>query len=53
MEAAAGDTRCWCAQLPPLPISPPQQTSSDVAANRCFCPDCLRALLAGVALENR
>jgi hypothetical protein len=53
MEAAAGDARCWCTQLPPLPINIPQQTGTDAAADRCFCPDCLRTLLATASKENR
>ncbi|MCC7310537.1 MAG: cysteine-rich CWC family protein [Sulfuritalea sp.] len=35
----AGAARCWCADLPPL-CAPP-----DPAAG-CFCPGCMRALLA-------
>jgi hypothetical protein len=53
MEAAAGDMRCWCTQLPPLPLSACQQGGSDITSARCFCPDCLRLMLATVPRENR
>jgi hypothetical protein len=49
---AAGDTRCWCTQLPPLPLNVSQQTTKDAVPNRCFCPDCLRTLLAAAPKEN-
>jgi len=33
---AAGEERCWCADLPPLP-----KESLDSATPGCFCPKCL------------
>jgi hypothetical protein len=38
----AGTTTCWCASLPVL-------TSADKAATACYCPACLRELLAAEA----
>jgi hypothetical protein len=35
---AAGNERCWCADLPPLMPVP------DTPAG-CYCPDCLRGML--------
>ncbi|MHB1359464.1 MAG: cysteine-rich CWC family protein [Rhodocyclaceae bacterium] len=35
----AGLEKCWCADLPPLPIV-------DARAGGCFCPDCLKLLSA-------
>ncbi|MBI4756399.1 MAG: cysteine-rich CWC family protein [Betaproteobacteria bacterium] len=34
--ARAGLARCWCMDLPPLPVTDP--------AHGCYCPDCLREL---------
>ncbi|MDO8958740.1 MAG: cysteine-rich CWC family protein [Rhodocyclaceae bacterium] len=34
----AGQEKCWCADLPPLPIDP--------VVPGCFCPDCLKLLSA-------
>ncbi|MEZ5614892.1 MAG: cysteine-rich CWC family protein [Rhodocyclaceae bacterium] len=36
---AGGLERCWCAELPPL-TSPPD------TGRGCYCPDCLKTLLA-------
>ncbi len=36
---AAGAADCWCRQLPQL-------SSADASAVACYCPVCLRALLA-------
>ncbi len=33
---------CWCIALPPLPAA---LLATATAADRCFCPDCLKALL--------
>jgi hypothetical protein len=33
----AGQTRCWCADLPALPVPRPQVPG-------CYCADCLRRL---------
>ena len=35
----AGAERCWCADLPPLGALDPAQKG-------CYCPDCLKALIA-------
>lgn len=46
MTDTATDEPCWCAQLPVL--SPSAYVAVDGAASSgtCFCPQCLRALLA-------
>jgi hypothetical protein len=31
---AAGEQKCWCADLPPLPIDP--------SLSACLCPTCLK-----------
>ena len=41
MVDAAAPSPCWCTALPPLPA---EQLGRDAAG--CYCPDCLRALLA-------
>ena len=41
VDAGAPDP-CWCTTLPPLPAS-----ALGREAAGCYCPDCLRALLAG------
>lgn len=33
----AGQTKCWCAELPPFRIP-------DAAPAGCYCPDCLRKM---------
>ena len=43
---AAGEAECWCASLPPL-LAVPEE-----GAGACYCLDCLRKLLAGVALKS-
>lgn len=40
--------RCWCADLPPLPVLPAWRVAD---APGCLCPDCLKALLAADALR--
>lgn len=42
----AGKEPCWCAALPSLPPDAYLPNRDDAAASRCFCPYCLRALLA-------
>ncbi|MGH8807829.1 MAG: cysteine-rich CWC family protein [Noviherbaspirillum sp.] len=37
---------CWCTQLPILPRQAYVPNKDDAAASRCFCPYCLRGLLA-------
>lgn len=41
MVDADASSPCWCTAVPPLP---PALLSRDGAS--CYCPDCLRALLA-------
>ncbi len=43
---------CWCTQLPPLPRQAYVEDQEDAAAARCFCPACLRALLAAPELRS-
>lgn len=49
-ECGATDAKteqpCWCTQLPLLPRDAYRPDHLDAAASRCFCPHCLRALLA-------
>jgi hypothetical protein len=48
------DSPCWCTQLPSLPAKSYQRNHDDGGASRCFCPDCLRALLdAGEATPQK
>jgi hypothetical protein len=35
---------CWCMQLPKLPVEVYMPDRKEIAASRCFCPYCLRAL---------
>jgi Cysteine-rich CWC len=35
---------CWCTRLPALPADAFVPDRQDIAASRCFCPTCLRAL---------
>ncbi|MBU0752503.1 MAG: cysteine-rich CWC family protein [Gammaproteobacteria bacterium] len=35
----AGETTCWCAELP-VAVLP------DSAGTGCYCPDCLKAIIA-------
>jgi len=42
---AAGDRECWCASLPALSLPDTSGPGLPAAAN-CFCPLCLKALLA-------
>jgi hypothetical protein len=42
---AASDGPCWCTRLPPLDPRTVALQGAD-AAGRCFCPRCLRELLA-------
>ena len=47
-DAGAADP-CWCTQLPPLPALPPSPVPEAAAWRghaRCYCPACLRTLLA-------
>jgi hypothetical protein len=44
-EGAAG-APCWCTLLPVLPPSAYSAANEDPASSRCFCPGCLRTLLA-------
>jgi hypothetical protein len=51
---AGGDSPCWCTQLPPLPVESYRRNHDDGNTSRCFCPDCLRALLdAGKAAPQK
>ena len=45
-DAAAGTEPCWCTQLPTLPPDAYRPDKTNDAASRCFCPYCLRALVA-------
>jgi hypothetical protein len=36
---------CWCAALPPLTFPPD-------AGKGCYCPDCLKAMLAEAAVRT-
>ncbi len=50
--ADAGATEpCWCTQLPTLPATAYVPDKVDDALSRCFCPNCLRALLAAQHAE--
>jgi hypothetical protein len=40
----AGLPRCWCDALPPLQVLPE-------AGKGCYCPDCLKRMLAGEPLR--
>lgn len=42
MADAGAPEPCWCTTLPPLPAS---QLGREAAG--CYCPECLRTLLAG------
>lgn len=43
--AEAGAARCWCAELPPLPVDP------SIAG--CLCPACLAERSRAVAAAGR
>ncbi len=43
---------CWCTQLPPLPAEQ-LQAAADRGKAGCYCPDCLRALVAGATERER
>lgn len=45
MVDGASEAPCWCTQLPLLPAPDLGKDST-----RCYCPDCLRQLLARSAL---
>ncbi|WP_075111723.1 cysteine-rich CWC family protein [Noviherbaspirillum massiliense] len=36
---------CWCSRLPPLPAGSLPLNGDKKMDARCFCPDCLRALM--------
>ncbi len=39
---------CWCTRLPPLPAE--QLKAAELSGKAgCYCPDCLRAMVAGTA----
>jgi hypothetical protein len=44
---------CWCTQLPPLPPQAYAPDKTDAATSRCFCPNCLRGLLAAQNLGSQ
>jgi len=45
---------CWCSRMPPLPAAAYRLSDGGSAsAASCFCPDCLRALLAASAAETQ
>lgn len=41
-DAVHADEPCWCMSLPALP---PESYIARAAANGCFCPGCMRALV--------
>lgn len=45
MTDAAGTEPCWCTRLPSLSPSAYAKGTDSLSAS-CFCPSCLRALLA-------
>lgn len=47
-DAAVAGEPCWCTRLPPLPSSAYSPTKGAPANSRCFCPYCLRTLLAAM-----
>lgn len=42
-DADAGEP-CWCTRLPTLRLSE-KRPDKDDTNSKCFCPDCLRALV--------
>ncbi|HNQ57201.1 MAG: cysteine-rich CWC family protein [Burkholderiales bacterium] len=40
----AGRERCWCADLPPLEMPP-------VDGKGCYCPECLKKMLAAESVR--
>lgn len=46
MTDADSDEPCWCTQLPTLPPSAYVADNGDAMSGSCFCPQCLRALVA-------
>ncbi|MCF8174275.1 MAG: cysteine-rich CWC family protein [Burkholderiaceae bacterium] len=47
----AGDTECWCAQLPPLMPLPASIEFASSATTSCLCPACLKESL-GLSAEQ-
>ena len=48
MADPSGDEPCWCTQIPALPRSAyvGSDTDADDGNPSCFCPQCLRTLVA-------
>lgn len=46
MADTSDDAPCWCTQLPTLPVHAYQTNKDDNTASGCFCPACLRVLVA-------
>jgi hypothetical protein len=52
VDAPASAAPCWCTRLPVLPPGAYLPAKDDPASSRCFCPNCLRALLAAAELSK-
>ncbi len=52
MVDAGAPEPCWCTQLPALPAEQLQLAAASGKAG-CYCPDCLRALVAGTTEGRR
>lgn len=46
MSDLYGDEPCWCTQIPALPRSAYVASDSSDGNPSCFCPQCLRTLVA-------
>jgi hypothetical protein len=51
--AVSPDEPCWCTRLPALPVDAYLPVKGHSASSRCFCPYCLRALLATAEVSKR